>query len=104
MKLSRIICVLALSTTLALVVVWQSKLVARAGHDVQGLRGAFRREKAVGEIYRLQVTQLRSPRRIVKLVDELALELVQEPLPETRAADRLSATAGEGSGNIATTQ
>ena len=97
MKLARVTCVLAICTALAMAVVWQSKLVAGAGHELQSLRCVIRRERAVGEIYRLQVSQLRSPGRIVKLVDDLALGLVQEPLPEALSARRSPAVADEGS-------
>ncbi|MFO7959231.1 MAG: hypothetical protein R6X33_19260 [Candidatus Brocadiia bacterium] len=67
--------VLLLGTVLALAVVWQNATLRRTGYRVQELRTQAAEQRSRTAAYRAHLGKLRNPRRIVRLVAWLELDL-----------------------------
>ena len=100
MRESRSLYILALTTFLALIVVWESAAIRRKGYALEQINAHLKREQALQGIYRAQITKLSSPRRILRLVKRLELNLVQSPQAPPPLAGQ-DARAVEGQSGIA---
>ncbi len=86
MRESKSLYILALTTLLALLVVWESAAIRRKGYALQQISSNLKREQALQYLYRAQITKLSSPQRILRLVRRLELDLVQSPQAPRRLA------------------
>ena len=80
MRVARILYVQAVLTALALCVLWQGVLVRQAGYRLERLRRDAEERQAEVEKYRAQVSKLKSPQRVVQLVEKLGLNLALPPV------------------------
>jgi hypothetical protein len=71
---------MALATLLALCLVWQSASLRNVGYRIESLRRETAEQRDQAVAYRAQLSRLKSPRRILGLVDWLGLQLA-EPEP-----------------------
>jgi len=83
MDMPKLAYVLSVSTVLAVVAIWQSRLLMETGHRLRDIRGELQRQRAIGRLYSAQASKLRSPQRIVHLVNDLQLGLIH-PGPSGR--------------------
>jgi len=67
--------VILLGTVLALAVVWQNALLRNTGYHIQELRTQTAEQRSQRAAYRAHLSKLRNPRRIVRLVAWLGLDL-----------------------------
>ncbi len=77
MNVVRILYVEAVLTALALCVVWQAAEVRKAGYRLEALRRERERRTAELQSYRAHVGKLKSPQRILHLVETLGLRLTE---------------------------
>lgn len=82
MSAAKTLYALAVATGLALLVIWQSTLVRTTGYQLARLESAVRKATARKHKYKAQITKLKSPRRIFRLVKQLGIPLVagSEPM------------------------
>ncbi|MGD2174323.1 MAG: hypothetical protein PVJ27_02885 [Candidatus Brocadiaceae bacterium] len=74
----KVLLMMVLSAAFALAVVWQSAAMREAGYRLQDLRSQIVEQRARRAVYLTHLSRLKSPRRIVALLDWLGLDL-QEP-------------------------
>ena len=79
---AKCVYVLAVATGLALLVIWQSTLVRSTGYQVAQLEEAVREEISRKHKYKAQITKLKSPKRIFRLMQQLGIPLVSGSSPE----------------------
>ena len=117
MWLARCLFVLAVATALALLVSSQSAQVSSGGYLLVHLEREAQRQEWHGRTYRAQISKLKSPKRIARLLEELGIELETAPAtqagqsgtapaPQTRTASGEEAGADEPSvrsGNVGDT-
>jgi C4-dicarboxylate-specific signal transduction histidine kinase len=85
MQLARILYVQAVLTVLALCVVWQTAYVRLEGYRLEALRREKERCETEVQSCRAHIERLKSPPRILHLVESLRLPLTQLT-PEPSAA------------------
>jgi cell division protein FtsL len=83
----RVIFVEVVIAALALCTVWQSRVARREGHRLEELQQRVRRREERIQRCRAHISKLKSPQRIMRLVQSLGLRL-QHPA-------RVSAAPGE---------
>ena len=83
------------ATVLALVAVWQSRLLVQKGYRLQQIRAEIRRQEVLARIYSAQTSQLKSPQRIAHLVDTLSLGLIHPDPPAQPVEVAATAAGGE---------
>ena len=71
----KLVYVFALATALALAVTYQSSVRLQAGYRLQGLRAEISEQQADRSVYRTQLSKLKNPQRIMRLVAWLGLNL-----------------------------
>ena len=94
----RLLCLLLLATALALAVVWQNAALRQAGRRLESLRAELAEERAEQLTYRAHLSKLRSPQRILRLVQWLGLDLSERVV---RPADEPPAQRHQTNGPVA---
>ena len=94
----RLLCLLLLATALALAVVWQNAALRQAGRRLESLRAELAEERAEQLTYRAHLSKLRSPQRILRLVQWLGLDLSERAV---RPADEPPAQRHQTNGPVA---
>lgn len=94
MSAAKCIYVLAVATGLALLVIWQSTLVRSTGYDVARLEEAVRKEVSRKHKYKAQITKLKSPKRIFRLMQQLGIPLVSGTPREKSEPSKEPETSG----------
>lgn len=97
MRLVHMFCIQAVITALALCVVWQGSLARRAGYRQEELRRKIELYAAEAHEYRAQTSKLRSPQRILYLVNYLALDLKEASTNPAGVAVNSSPGSGRNS-------
>jgi len=85
--------VVVFATALALATVRQSNLRLRTGYHLHDLRARIAEQQAERTVYRTQLSKLRNPQRILRLVAWLGLNL-QERADRTVVAESADGTEG----------
>lgn len=93
MAIVRTIFVLCVVTALALCVVWQAREGRRAGYRLEELRREAECRQAEVHVYQAHVSKLKTPQRILKLVESLGLPLEQSSPQPPAVAGRDDAAA-----------
>jgi len=100
MGLAKCLYIFAVATALALLVAWQSTVVRSGGYLLARLEREAEREQWRGRMYRAQVSKLKSPTRITRLLGQLGIELEiapqEEGMERLRTAGALHAFSGGG--------
>lgn len=78
---AKCVYILTVATGLALVVIWQSTMVRSTGYQVARLEEAVRKETSRRHKYNAQITKLKSPKRILRLKQQLGIPLVSGSRP-----------------------
>jgi cell division protein FtsL len=93
---ARLAAVLVLATVLGLAVVHQNAHIRQAGYELSALNGRIAEQRAELAIHKAHLSKLKSPRRILALVDWLGLDLRERPVapaaPQVAAAEDASRT------------
>ena len=84
----RIIYVLSVVTALALCLVWQTREVRQAGYRLEELRREAECRQTEVHVYQAHVSKLKTPQRILKLVESLGLPLQQSSPQQPAVAGR----------------
>jgi len=100
MGLAKCLYIFAVATALALLVVWQSTVVRSGGYLLARLEKEVEREQWRGRMYRAQVSKLKSPARITRLLGQLGIELEiappEEGMEPLRTSGGVQAFSGGG--------
>jgi len=80
MRLIRILYIQAVLTGMALCVVWQGSLTRQAGYRQELLRRGIQSCEADAQDCKAEISKLKSPHRILYLVNYLALDLTHESI------------------------
>ena len=75
MEFMKIIFIQIAVTTLAVAVVWQSRLARREGHRLERLQQKVQRREQEIQRCRAHISKLKAPDRILRLVHSLGLQL-----------------------------
>jgi cell division protein FtsL len=85
MHTARVLYVLGILAALALWVLWQAALLKQAGYRVDRLQRQADECRAEIDKYKVQVSKLEGPQRVVPMVEKLKLKLVPlVPDPEPK--------------------
>ena len=89
MKAIKILYILAVPTALALLVAWEGARIRAKGYELQRLNQHLEQARVRRQKYRAQINKLKSPGRILQLVREHGLPLLNEPMerPVRRTKD-----------------
>ncbi|NLW49461.1 MAG: hypothetical protein GXY85_01275 [Candidatus Brocadiaceae bacterium] len=77
----RVTAIIFLATALALGVVWQNARIRQVGYELSALNGRLAEQRAELAIHKAHLSKLKSPQRIVALVEWLGLDLQERPVP-----------------------
>ncbi len=77
MHIARVLYVQAVVTALALCVVWQTAQIRKEGYCLEELRREKERCETEVHSYRAHIEKLKSPQRVLHLVEALRLPLTQ---------------------------
>jgi hypothetical protein len=80
---------LALATALAMAVICQSNARLRVGYQLQELRAEIGEQQAERSMYGTQLSKLRNPQRIMRLVAQLGLDLQEGRIAVAEADEGL---------------
>ena len=100
MRLAHVFYIQAVVTALALCVVWQGSLARKIGYRQEVLSRRIELRAAEGKEYRAQISRLKSPQRILYLVDSLALNLTH---PGAGPGDAASGSSSDPDGDASET-
>jgi hypothetical protein len=94
---TRLAAILLLATGMALAVVHQNARIRQAGYDLSGLYGQIAEQRAELAIHKAHLSKLKSPQRILALVEWLGLDLRERPVvpagPQVAAAEEVPEAA-----------
>jgi len=85
MDVARILYVQLVITALALCLLWQGIVIRQTGYRLEKLHREAEELTAEIEKYQAQVSKLKGPQRVVRLVEELDLNL-EQPTPDAAEA------------------
>ena len=77
MHVIRVLSVQATVAALALCVVWQSSVARQSGYRLEELRREIASSEAEVHKYEAQLSKLKSPQRILSLLDQFGLDLLE---------------------------
>ncbi len=81
---ARVVYITAVGTVLALALVLQSAAIRQSGYRLEELRAGIVEGQTENAIYRAHISKLKSPRRVMMLVEALGLGLEIRPVPAAR--------------------
>ena len=87
MQIIKVLYIQMLLTALALCLIWQSTLARHEGYRLELLRREIENAKVEAQKYSAQISKLRSPQRVERLVERLGLDIEQAPQPPEPAPD-----------------
>ncbi len=81
---ARVVYITAVGTVLALALVLQSAAIRQSGYRLEELRAEIVEGQTENAIHRAHISKLKSPRRVMMLVEALGLGLEKRPVPAAR--------------------